>query len=226
MEKIVLRNIIKSFGTGEKKVHALQGINLSIEEGEMVAVMGKSGSGKSTLLNVLGGLIQADKGTYLFDNIRINDLKQKQLSVFRSRKIGFILQYYALLDERTVFKNISLPLKYGKNKKSTINAKTEELLRKLEIYDKRKNYPCELSGGQCQRAAIARALANDPEVILADEPTGSLDSCTETMIMEMFKQMNRAGKTIVIVTHDESVAKYCNRIITIKDGIVQSLLTV
>ena len=207
MEKIVLKNIIKSFGTGEKKVHALQGINLSIEDGEMVAVMGKSGSGKSTLLNVLGGLIQADKGTYLFENKQINNLNQKQLSTFRSGNIGFILQYYALLDDRTVFKNIALPLKYGK--------------KKMEIYDKRNNYPCELSGGQCQRTAIARALANDPEVILADEPTGSLDSGTETMIMELFKQMNRDGKTIIIVTHDESVAKYCDRIITIKDGIVQ-----
>lgn len=221
MEKIVLKNIIKSFGTGEKKVHALQGINLSIEDGEMVAVMGKSGSGKSTLLNVLGGLIRADKGTYLFENKQINNLNQKQLSTFRSENIGFILQYYALLDDRTVFKNIALPLKYGKNKKRDITAKTEKLLEKMEIYEKRNNYPCELSGGQCQRAAIARALANDPEVILADEPTGSLDSCTEMMIMEMFKQMNREGKTIIIVTHDESVAKYCDRIITIKDGIVQ-----
>ena len=221
MEKIVLKNIIKSFGTGEKKVHALQGINLSIEDGEMVAVMGKSGSGKSTLLNVLGGLIQADKGTYLFENKQINNLNQKQLSTFRSGNIGFILQYYALLDDRTVFKNIALPLKYGKNKKRYITAKTEKLLKKMEIYDKRNNYPCELSGGQCQRTAIARALANDPEVILADEPTGSLDSGTETMIMELFKQMNRDGKTIIIVTHDESVAKYCDRIITIKDGIVQ-----
>ena len=143
------------------------------------------------------------------------------MSTFRSGNIGFILQYYALLDDRTVFKNIALPLKYGKNKKRDITAKTEKLLKKMEIYDKRNNYPCELSGGQCQRTAIARALANDPEVILADEPTGSLDSGTETMIMELFKQMNREGKTIIIVTHDESVAKYCDRIITIKDGIVQ-----
>lgn len=220
MEKIVLKNIVKSFGSGEKKVNALRGVHLSIADGEMVAVMGKSGSGKSTLLNVLGGLIQADEGTYLFENRQINGLNQKQLSAFRSGNIGFILQYYALLDDRTVFKNIALPLKYGKNKKSTIAAKTEELLRKMEIYEKRNHYPCELSGGQCQRVAIARALANDPSVILADEPTGSLDSGTETMIMDMFKQMNRAGKTIIIVTHDESVAAYCDRIITIKDGIV------
>lgn len=220
MEKIQLKNIRKSFGSGERKVHALQGINLSIEDGEMAAVMGKSGSGKSTLLNILGGLIQADQGTYLFENQQINNLKPKQLSAFRSENIGFILQYYALLDDRTVFKNIALPLKYRKKKKSMIAARTEELLRKMEIYDKRNNYPCELSGGQCQRTAIARALANDPGVILADEPTGSLDSGTETMIMEMFQQMNREGKTIIIVTHDESVARYCDRIITIKDGIV------
>ncbi len=220
MEKIVLKNIVKSFGSGEKKVNALRGVHLSIADGEMVAVMGKSGSGKSTLLNVLGGLIQADEGTYLFENRQINGLSQKQLSAFRSGNIGFILQYYALLDDRTVFKNIALPLKYGKNKKSTITAKTEELLKKMEIYEKRNHYPCELSGGQCQRVAIARALANDPSVILADEPTGSLDSGTETMIMDMFQQMNRAGKTIIIVTHDESVAAYCDRIITIKDGSV------
>ena len=221
MEKIALRNIKKSFGTGDRAVHALQGINLSIKEGEMVAVMGKSGSGKSTLLNDLGGLVQVDEGEYLFEGSRINGLSQRQLSAFRSRKIGFILQYHALLDDRTVFQNIALPLQYGKSNKNAISARVEELLRQLEIYDKRDSHPYELSGGQCQRTAIARALANNPDVLLADEPTGSLDSHTETTIMEMFRQMNRAGKTIIIVTHDKSVADYCNRIVIIKDGMVQ-----
>ena len=181
-EKIVLRNIKKSFGTGDRTVHALQGINLSIKEGEMVAVMGKSGSGKSTLLNILGCLVQADEGEYLFEGSLINGMRQKQLSAFRSRKIGFILQYYALLDDRTVFQNVALPLQYGRKNKGDIAARVEELLRQLEIYDKRDNHPYELSGGQCQRTAIARALANNPDVILADEPTGSLDSHTEATI--------------------------------------------
>lgn len=220
-EKIVLRNIKKSFGTGDRTVHALQGVNLSIKEGEMVAVMGKSGSGKSTLLNVLGCLVQADEGEYLFEGSLINGMRQKQLSAFRSRKIGFILQYYALLDDRTVFQNVALPLQYGRKNKDDIAARVEGLLRRLEIYDKRNNHPYELSGGQCQRTAIARALANNPDVILADEPTGSLDSRTEATIMEMFQQMNRAGKTIIIVTHDKSVSDYCNRVVVIKDGLVQ-----
>ena len=220
-EKILLRNIKKSFGTGVRTVHALQGVNLSIKEGEMVAVMGKSGSGKSTLLNVLGCLVQADEGEYLFEGSLINGMRQKQLSAFRSRKIGFILQYYALLDDRTVFQNVALPLQYGRKNKDDIAARVEGLLRRLEIYDKRNNHPYELSGGQCQRTAIARALANNPDVILADEPTGSLDSHTEATIMEMFQQMNRAGKTIIIVTHDKSVSDYCNRVVVIKDGLVQ-----
>ena len=220
-EKIVLRNIKKSFGTGDRTVHALQGVNLSIKEGEMVAVMGKSGSGKSTLLNVLGCLVQADEGEYLFEGSLINGMRQKQLSAFRSRKIGFILQYYALLDDRTVFQNVALPLQYGRKNKDDIAARVEGLLRQLEIYDKRNNHPYELSGGKCRRTAIARALANNLYFVLADEPTGSLDSHTEATIMEMFQQMNRAGKTIIIVTHDKSVSDYCNRVVVIKDGLVQ-----
>ena len=135
-EKILLRNIKKSFGTGDRTVHALQGVNLSIKEGEMVAVMGKSGSGKSTLLNVLGCLVQADEGEYLFEGSLINGMRQKQLSAFRSRKIGFILQYYALLDDRTVFQNVALPLQYGRKNKDDIAARVEGLLRRLEIWRK------------------------------------------------------------------------------------------
>lgn len=218
MTKIMLKNVSKAFGGGNAKIEALKNVTMTIESGEMVAIMGKSGSGKSTLLNILGGLLKSDAGEYLYDGICINKLNGKQLSKFRYENIGFILQYYALLDDRTVFQNIALPLQYNKYNKKIVSLKVETLLDKMEISDQRNKYPFELSGGQSQRVAIARALANDPDVILADEPTGSLDSTTETRIMNLFKQLNDAGKTIIIVTHDRSVADYCNRIIMLKDG--------
>ncbi|WP_142316266.1 ABC transporter ATP-binding protein [Bacillus wiedmannii] len=217
---ITLTNLKKSYNNGKMRQEILKGINLTIQQGEMLAIKGRSGTGKSTLLHILAGLEQATSGNYYFDNKDITQLNYKETAVWRKNKIGFILQNHALIEEKNIFDNIALPLLYAKKSKSEIEAKVISLIKQLELEDKTYQYPRELSGGQSQRVAIARALINDPELILADEPTGALDVETEEVILNIFKQINKTGKTFILVTHDDTVSSICNRIIEIKDGYI------
>ncbi len=221
---IRIETVVKTFGKGKKEavVEALRGISLSIQEGEMAAVMGKSGSGKSTLLNILGGMMSADSGTYLYDGKEVNFKSQKELVRFRRNEIGFILQYFALVDDLNVFRNVALPLKYQGYSRKKVKKMVMEALTDLGIEDKAKAYPAELSGGQQQRVAIARAVVKSPRVILADEPTGALDEATGEEVQKIFRRLNEKGKTVIIVTHDAKVAQKCDRIIHVKDGMVES----
>lgn len=218
MDIIRVCNITKTFGIKGAKVNALNGVSLNIKEGEMLAVMGKSGSGKSTLLNILGCLMKMDSGEYWYKNEKQDFASSRRMTVFRRDELGFIVQYFALIEDMNIYKNVALPLKYQKKKGAEIKERVNDVLRKLGIGDKAKAYPDELSGGQQQRAAIARAIVKEPEIILADEPTGALDEQTGNTIMDIFSAMNKQGKTIVIVTHDSKVAECCSRIIELRDG--------
>lgn len=219
---IQVEDIVKTFGKGKREavVEALRGVSLSIREGEMVAVMGKSGSGKSTLLNILGGMMSADSGTYLYDGKTVNVKRQKDLVRFRRKEIGFVVQYFALVDDLNVFGNVALPLKYQGYSSKKIKQMVMGALKELGIEDKVNAYPTELSGGQQQRVAIARAVVKSPRVILADEPTGALDEATSEEVQKIFRTLNEKGKTVIIVTHDANVAEKCDRIICVKDGVV------
>ncbi len=215
---IELNNIHKTFGKGNTTVHALKGTNLNVAENEMLAIMGKSGSGKSTLLNILGGLCAYDKGSYTFNGKALDFSKQKNLLEFRRNMVGIVLQSFALLDDINVYENIALPLKYRKLSKKEINRQVDEVLAMLEIEDKKKAYPNQLSGGQQQRVAIARAMIKKPEILLADEPTGSLDEETEKDVLEIFERIHESGKIIIIATHDKTVADCCDRTVVLKNG--------
>lgn len=215
---IELKNVIKTYGNGEAKVHALNNINIKIERGEFIAIVGPSGSGKSTLLNILGGIDTLSSGTYYLNSKEISSLSSKNMAHLRNDEFGFILQYFGLINDYTVYENVALPLKYSKKKIKNKKELVREMLRKLSIENKENSYPTELSGGQCQRVAIARALINNPNIILADEPTGALDKKTGIQIMEILKQLNEEGKTVIIVSHDENIYSKCNRIIRIEDG--------
>ena len=215
---IILKNVIKKYGKGQAEFNALNGISLKIEDGEMLAIMGQSGSGKSTLLNILGFIDKASLGEYYFNGENVSDLDEYELAEYRNKKIGFVFQYFALLNDYTVYENIELPLlkrKLSKKERKTI---IEEYLNKFGILDQRNKRPQEISGGQQQRTAIIRALVTNPSYILADEPTGALDKKTGESIMEMLKEINIAGKTIIIVTHDSNIASLCDRIVNIEDG--------
>ncbi len=217
---IELKNIKKIYNKGENEVVALGGISLKIEEGEFLSVMGASGSGKTTLLNVLGGMDRMDDGEYLFKGERIDQMNNKKLDVFRSKKIGFVFQQFMLLPDYTVFENVEIPLRAQNVKRSKRRHLIMDLLKELGMEGYEKKYPKQLSGGQQQRCAIARALVTKPDLILADEPTGALDRKTGQEIMNLLKKLNKQGKTVVIVTHDPTIAEQTNRVIMVEDGLV------
>ena len=226
MSIIEITNLTKEYIYDKNITYALKDINLSINKGEMVAIMGPSGAGKTTLLNVLGCLDKQSKGNYLLDGKDIKDLSKRELAQIRNEKFGFVFQQFALIPEYTVFENLELPILYGNNFKK-INARIRKKTRLEIIKNGLKDVglsehlykkPNQLSGGQQQRVAIARALVAKPSIIFADEPTGALDQKTGTEIMELLKDVNKQGKTIIIVTHDLKVASYCERIVNVIDG--------
>ena len=220
MDFFELKNICKTFGRGENEVKALKDINIKIGKGELIAITGKSGCGKSTLLNIIGGLSLPSSGAYIFEGSKISSYNQNELASFRNRNIGFVVQSFALINDMTIFDNIALPLKYAGKKSFEINKRVKELTDKMELSDKTSFFPSQLSGGQCQRASIARALACNPRVFLADEPTGALDEQTGKNILNIFKSLNEGGMTVIIVTHDLEIASMCNRRIEMKDGTI------
>lgn len=218
MSIISIQNLVKIYGDKGTQVKALNGINLSIKEGEMVAIMGTSGSGKSTLLNVIGCIDKATSGNYFLNGKDIESINSREMAIIRNEIFGFIVQDFALIEKYTVEQNIKIPLVYSRKSINSKKIKIEDVLKKLDIYSKKNVLPCKLSGGQRQRVAIARAIINDPKIILADEPTGSLDSKTGLNVMKILKNINEENKTIIIVTHDSNIANLCNRTIKIEDG--------
>lgn len=223
MSFIKLENVNKIYGDKkEAAVHALKDINLVIDSGELVAIVGKSGSGKSTLLNILGCTDKHNTGTYILEDRDISKYSENDLAKVRNSVFGFVLQYFGLIESFNIYNNVIIPLEYAKVPKKEYRKRVEEVLDKLGIKDKINSIPSNLSGGQCQRVAIARAMINNPKVILADEPTGALDSETSLEIVNLLKELNENGTTVIIVTHDEGVANSCNRIIRLEDGAIVS----
>lgn len=213
-----VKDVTKIYGQGENAVKALNGISLDIEQGEFAALVGTSGSGKSTLLNLIGGLDVPTEGKITIRDREIQSLKRRELTIFRRRNIGFVFQNYSLMPVLNVYDNVTLPVTFDKGK-YVDHRYIEELLKDLGLWEKRKKYPDELSGGQQQRVAIARALANKPAVILADEPTGNLDSKTTMEVIGVLKaSSDKYHQTILMVTHNEAIAQTCDRIIRIEDG--------
>jgi putative ABC transport system ATP-binding protein len=222
-EKIIeLKQVHKIYEMGESRVAAADDINLSIYKGDFVAIVGPSGSGKSTMMNLVGALDLATRGDIFLDSQNIEHLEESDLAQIRGKKIGFIFQSFNLIPTLSALENVMLPMLFQGLDKEEREARATELLKKVSLSHRINHVPGEMSGGERQRVAIARALANDPEIILADEPTGNLDSRTGQEILEMFVKLNQEGKTIIIVTHDNELAKKCRRIVRIKDGKIDS----
>ena len=219
-----LNDVHKTYRTGEVEVHAVRGVSLAIVRGEFVAVMGSSGSGKSTLMNLLGCLDRPTTGRYLLDGFDVSELDRDRLADIRNRKLGFVFQSFNLLARTSALENVELPLLYGEHRLTSaqLREKAAKVLAAVGLGGREDHYPSQLSGGQQQRVAIARALINDPEVILADEPTGNLDSLTSIEIMDIFQKLNERGITIVMVTHESDIAAYAKRNIMMRDGRLQS----
>jgi putative ABC transport system ATP-binding protein len=216
---IDLRNVWKTYQMGHTELNALQGIDLKIKKGEFLAILGKSGSGKSTMMNLVGCLDTPTRGEVFLDGVSVNSLSESELAQIRGKKIGFIFQQFNLVQNLTALENVSLPGEFQSEDNEFLLKRAEELLRFVEIEDRKDHRPSELSGGQMQRVAIARSLINNPEIVLADEPTGALDSKTGNMVMKMLQDLHKKeNKSIVIVTHDSSLIKYATRVIELKDG--------
>ncbi|MCD7868568.1 MAG: ABC transporter ATP-binding protein [Clostridiales bacterium] len=220
---ITFKDVCKTYYIGDDVVHALDHANMEIQEGEFVSIIGPSGSGKSTLMNIVGCLDMADEGEYILDGISIEDYSERQLAKIRNRKIGFIFQNFNLLPKLTAEENVELPLIYQRVGRRERRERVREALEKVELANRMNHRPTELSGGQQQRVAIARALVTRPSLFLADEPTGNLDSKTGKEIMKLFHELHRAGNTIVLITHDNSVADEAERKIHIRDGHVSEV---
>ncbi|MDI6735859.1 MAG: ABC transporter ATP-binding protein [bacterium] len=226
MNIINLIDLHKTYGSGESQVNALNDVSLSVDKGEMLAIMGPSGSGKSTLLNIIGCIDKPTIGKYLLFDRSIDGYNDIERAELRNEVFGFVVQDFSLVERYSVYKNIMIPLSYSKKIIKSKKDKIEKVLSQLGIMEKKNVMAFNLSMGQRQRVAIARAIVNDPDIILADEPTGSLDSNMGKEVMGILKELNREGKTIIIVTHDINVASYCHRTIQIKDGKVDLELTV
>lgn len=217
---IEMKEIIKAYNIGlESEIEILHGIDLKIYEGEFVAIVGESGSGKSTLMNIIGVLDKQTKGEYYLDGIDIKNANEAEMNVIRNKKIGFVFQNFNLIGRTSALRNVELPMLYAGVPAEQRTKRAKELLSKVGMESRMNHMPNELSGGQKQRVAIARSLVNNPAIILADEPTGALDSETSTMVMNIFNDLNKnQGKTIILITHSKEIAEQCPRIVTIKDG--------
>ena len=220
---IEIRDLTKVYTMGEVEVRALAGVNLLVEQGEFLAVMGPSGSGKSTLMNILGCLDRPTAGSYKLDGVDVSELDRDERAVIRNAKIGFVFQSFNLLARTTAVENVELPLLYGELgwSRERRHQAAIDALHRVGLAGREKNQPSQLSGGQQQRVAIARALVTDPAMLLADEPTGNLDSRTSEEIMAIFQALNDAGKTVVLITHESDIAQYATRVVTVRDGLIQ-----
>jgi putative ABC transport system ATP-binding protein len=221
MALIETHDLWKTYQMGSEEIHALRGVSIEIEKGEYVAIMGPSGSGKSTLMNLIGCLDTPSKGSYLLNGKQVSQMNDDELARIRNEEIGFVFQTFNLLPRATALHNVELPLVYGGVSGKERNERARAALEKVELLDRQTHRPNQLSGGQRQRVAIARALVNDPSILLADEPTGNLDSKTGVEIMGVFEKLHAAGNTVVLVTHEPDIAAYAHRAIHIRDGQVE-----
>jgi putative ABC transport system ATP-binding protein len=219
---IALRRVTKTYGSGDTVVHAVAGVDLTVQRGDYVAIMGTSGSGKSTLMNIIGALDAPTTGRYDLDGVDVRRLDERQLSFVRNRKIGFIFQSFNLIPRTTALANVELPLAYARVRPAERRRRAEEALVRVGLADRMEHRPNELSGGQQQRVAVARAIATNPVLLLADEPTGALDSRSTTEVLALFDELSLAGSTILIITHEDEVAAHAKRVVRMRDGRIQS----